>query len=421
MYTKIILLISLMGFGSLLYAQETLTLEKAISLGLKNSYGISISREQSAIAELNDTWGAAGAYPTISGSAQFSFSPELISGADASSSSASLDANWTLFNGFRVKTSKRISEGRYNLAKSSEVVQIENCISDIVLAYYTYAVESKLLDVTETLYKLSKDRYERDVNAAKLGAKSTYELIQSESAYLTDNQNMLNQQRGVQIAINNLNLAMSVEPSKSWMIDRNIEVPTKDYKIETLVELMTSNNSTLKSQYINRLVIQDEIELAKGDILPKLSLTAGGRYNFTSMNKNNSFSPYAGATLSATIFAGGVKKRNLAIAKIQANTVDISIEQITREMTTSLTNQLDSYNYTMDILALSNREVEVSEINLELSLERFKNGSMNSFDYRIVHIEYLNAAINQQQLILSLLSSNVELTRLIGGVVQEYE
>ena len=427
MSKKIILSILIVGFSTLLSAQDKLTLGKAIALGLENSYGLAISEEESKVAGLNNSWGAVGAYPTIVGNADFDFSSNIAESpaVNNTGAGASIGANWTVFNGFTIKTSKRIAESKYHLAKNSEVIQIENSVSDIVLAYYSYIIEKELLLATQTLYDLSKDRYERDQVSAEIGAKGTYELVQSESAYLMDRQNVLLQERGVKVAIQNLNLAMSVEAHKQWDIDRKIEVPSKEYKLGDLLDRMTSSNSTLKHQYISHKVTEEGIELAKGEMMPKLSVSAGGRYNLSSLSTNssatNSFSPYAGVSLSATLFDGKMKQRNLSIAKIQTQIGAIAIEQIKREMTTLLINQLDNYNYSREVLLLAGRELEVAEINLKLSLEKFNNGSISSFDYRTVHVDYLNAAINQQQLIFALLSSNVELTRLIGGIMQEYE
>ena len=49
----------------LLLAQEEMTLEKAIAIGLENNYGIKISDTNIAIAENNDSWAVAGSGITL--------------------------------------------------------------------------------------------------------------------------------------------------------------------------------------------------------------------------------------------------------------------------------------------------------------------------------------------------------------------
>ena len=51
-------------------AAEKLTLAGAVSKGLKNNFGIRISKENLKIAENNNTWGVAGRYPTLTLSGQ---------------------------------------------------------------------------------------------------------------------------------------------------------------------------------------------------------------------------------------------------------------------------------------------------------------------------------------------------------------
>lgn len=403
-----------------LLAQDRLSLEDAIARALTNNYGLTISKLESDIAATNNTWEAVGAYPTITGTAQYNFSKELIDSPKntASALGASVDGGWTIFNGFRIRTSKRMNEYRYDLSKGSESVQIENCISDVTLNYYAYILENKLLAFQKTLYLISKDRYERDKQSVELGRLGTYELVQSESAYLTDYQSYISQERRVRMALNNLNLAMGVDVNMKWNISNEVNVPNKEYAIGQLFELMTRNNNTLKNQYINLKISEENIEYAKGDVLPKVDIKAGGRYNLNTSAGGNSFQPYAGLTLSTTIFAGNMKKRNIEIANIQSKIVDTSIEQMKRELSTKLMNEFDNYDYNRRLASLAEREMEISKLNLDLSLEKYNNGSISSFDFRFVQLAYQKSTYNHLQIIYSIIKANTELSRLVGSFIQ---
>ena len=46
-------------------AQEELSLSKAIEVGLENNYQLKIYRKSEKVSELNNTWGNAGAYPSL--------------------------------------------------------------------------------------------------------------------------------------------------------------------------------------------------------------------------------------------------------------------------------------------------------------------------------------------------------------------
>lgn len=420
MLKKIVVSLFILATTTTLQAQGKLNLEDAIAKGLANNYGISIAVAESEIAAKYNTWEAVGAYPTITGTAQYNFSKEVIDDPKQLSSAlgASVDANWTLFNGYQIRTTKRMNEYKFDLAKGSEVIQIENCISDVVLNFYALVLEKELLNFNKILYTLSKDRYERDKQVVAIGGKGTYELIQSESAYLADYQSFIGQERKVKAAMYNLNLAMGVDVNTFWEVDEVLSIPNKEYAVAQLFDLMTSNNTTLKNQYINQKVIEESVTLAKGDQLPKVDIKAGGRYNFFTSGSNSSFQPYAGMTLSATIFAGKMKQRNIAIAEIQTKIGTTTIEQMKRELSTKLMNEYDNYDYNRRLLTLAQREMEVAKINLDLSKEKFNSGSISSFDYRAVQLTYQKVALNHLQIIYSVLKANIELTRITGGFVQ---
>lgn len=420
MLKKIVISIIFLTGSFTLYAQGKLTLEDAIAKGLANNYGLSISILQSEIAAENNTWGAVGAYPTITGTAQYNFSKEVIETpkTEISTLGASVDASWTLFNGFRIRTSKRISGYKYDLAKGSEAVQIENCITDVVLNFYSVILQKELLNFNKVLYTLSKDRFERDKQIAEIGGKGTYELIQSESAYLADYQTYLSQERIVKAAMYNLNLAMGVDVNYQWNISDKINVPSSEYTVAGLFDMMFGNNVTLKNQYINQKTIEENIELAKGDRLPKIDLKAGGRYNLYTSDNSNSVVPYAGITLTTTIFAGNTKQRNIAIANLQNKIGNVTIEQMKLELSNRLMSEYDNYEYSRRLLSLAQREMEVAQINLTLSGEKYNNGAISSFDYRAVQLTYQRAAINNLQITYAVLKANTELARLIGTFVK---
>src|SRR3989344_1704902 len=95
-----------------LFAQEQLTLEQAIDIGLKNNYEISIVRNNSVITSNNNTLGNAGMLPKVDLQASTSlannatkqeFSSGLVvdkSGVQSSNINAGVFLIWTLFFGF---------------------------------------------------------------------------------------------------------------------------------------------------------------------------------------------------------------------------------------------------------------------------------------------------------------------------------
>lgn len=64
-YISVLIVMVSLVLGQGMASGEKLTLADAISKGLKNNFGIRISKQNLKIAENTNTWGMAGRYPTL--------------------------------------------------------------------------------------------------------------------------------------------------------------------------------------------------------------------------------------------------------------------------------------------------------------------------------------------------------------------
>ena len=86
-----------------------------------------------------------------------------------------------------------------------------------------------------------------------------------------------------------------------------------------------------------------------------------------------------------------------------------------------LADNFDQYSIRNKIYDINTRRVEVAQTNLNMSSDKFDNGSINSFDFRTVQNTHLNAAIQRLQSLYNLIDSKVSLMRLTGGIVETYK
>jgi outer membrane protein TolC len=142
---KFITLSSLFLFLALsVNAQEQLSLSAAIENALNNAYNIKAANTNLAIGEKNNNWGEAGRMPTISTSFQNSNTyssiqnpTSFLNGADVigSNSTLSADLQWTLFDGGRIKTSKKRLNSLVEQTKADIQVLIDNLALQVSKSY----------------------------------------------------------------------------------------------------------------------------------------------------------------------------------------------------------------------------------------------------------------------------------------------
>lgn len=413
------------------YAQNDLSLSEAIAIGLKNNYDLQIIRKSEKVASINNTWGNTSIMPnvdfTLSGRENYNINDN--ENYRTQTLSPDLSLSWVFFNGFAARISKQKFEELEKQSQGNTVVLVESTIQDIIVAYNNCILQNEMVDVFKELADLSQDRYSRAQDSENLGVSTTYESLQAKNSWLEDQSNYLQQNVNYENSVRTLNFILAVEDNLIWNLTTPLETNTPEYKLDDLAGKLMSNNQTLKNQYLYQNLLQKETSLAKSNYYPSLSLSTGigntDYGNFYSGNTSNVTSNYSdayvGVNLSFNIFNGGVRKRSIQIAKINEETGQIQTTQIKHSLNNQLLQLFSNYNVKKEILDLADEKLNAAKVNLELSETKFKNGSINSFNYRDVQNIYMNAAIAKFRAIYDLVSVNADLLRITGGIISEYK
>ncbi len=449
--------IVLCGFG--LSAQEDFSLSDAIQLGLERNYGIQIEHKKIIVASNNNSWGEAGRLPTVNLTAasqnslrnqesdnQF-FSGQLFDGFELNnqqtySVTPGVAVSWNIFQGNKVIINKnRLGQLQMESEQNAEVV-IANTIQATILGYYLASLEAQRLDEFQKQLRLSSDKYNYQKVKYDIGGAITSDVLLEENNYLTDSANYINQQLALNNAIRNLNFLI-VEPdlNKTYNLTDSLQVEESDYQYADLLNAAFSDNVDLKKIYLSQLVLETSTRQQKADFFPTLSLNGGYNWNrnvsnltnanYTGPNPNYENPPdplvsktgtyFANFTLSFTLFDGKRINRAIRNAMIQEDIGKIRVEQLKQSVTQNLSNAYDQYVVRKQLQGINTRKKVAAEINLNNSEDKFKNGSINSFDYRDVQNNYLTAAIQELQASYNLLDSKVTLMRLTGELLGEYK
>ena len=429
--SNIIILIITCLLTTTIYAQNNLSLSEAIAIGLNNNYDLQIIRKSEKVASINNTWGNTSIMPnvdfTLSGRENYNINDN--ENYRTQTLSPDLNLNWVFFNGFAAKISKQKFEEFEKQSQGNTVILVESTIQDIIVAYNNSILQNEMVDVFQELANLSKDRYNRSQDSEDLGVSTTYESLQAKNSWLEDQSNYLQQKVNYENSVRTLNFILAVEDNSMWNLTTPLETNTPDYILTDLSGELMSNNQTLKNQYLYQSLLQKETSLAKSSYYPSLSLSTGiGNTDFgnyysdeTPNNVRNYSDAYVGVNLSFNIFNGGVRKRSVQIAKINEETGQIQTTQIKHSLDNQLLQMYSNYNVKKEILELADEKLNAAKVNLELSEAKFKNGSINSFNYRDVQNIYMNAAIAKFRAIYDLVSVNADLLRITGGIIREYE
>jgi len=406
---------------------EKLTLSDAISISLKNNYDLIITQNSEKIAKINNTWGNTTLMPTLDFSTSAQGSKNYNSNEDYKNLTFNpkISLSWILFNGFSASINKANYVELEKVSEGNTALLVEITIQNIILSYNNSLLQKTVMNVYKEISDLSYDRMKKAEIGKELGNVTSYNYLLYKTSYLEDYSNYLKQKVIYENSIRTLNYNMGAEDNKLWELTTPLVADTANYKLDVLSEKLKSNNQTLKNQYINQNILGLKIKSAKNSNYPSLRLNASAMHNnaktyydgSTANRSSHSNEVGAGLTFSWNIFNGGTKKRALQIAKINAETGNVKIDQMLHSLTNQLIQLLSSYNTDKEVYNLSIERLKAAKLNLEISTDNYKNGIIDSFDYRDIQVYYLNAAIAKLKAAYSLIESKTDLMQITGNIV----
>ncbi|MBT28427.1 MAG: transporter [Thalassobius sp.] len=442
-YTLLSLFILILNLQS--QAQETLSLSDAIQIGLANNYDIRIEKKTVEIAQNNNNWGEAGRFPTLDFQLQNNNNwrdvknpASFLQGVTKTNNiNPVISLNWTLFDGFRANITKTRLEMLQSESEGNAEIIIQNTIQSIILGYYTAVYEKERIKVLNTTLGVSRDRYEYILLKKELGSAVTTEVLLEEGNYLTDSLNLINQANVYRNAVRDLNILLGIETvNKDYMFSDSLEFNAVSYEYDALYTKMVDGNADLKKEFITQAILKEDYRLAKADLYPTVDL--GASYSFDKSRQDLSGSsllesrpdtePISTArttntginfTLTYNLFNGGKIKRAIKNAQTNYDIGQLRTEDLKRSLSRDLVAEYDLYNNRLELKGIAERRKESAELNLSLSEEQFKTGTISSFDFRDVQINYLNYSLEDLQATYNLIESNISLLRLTGGIMDE--
>lgn len=429
-------------------AQESLSLTQAIEIGLKNNYQIQISERELEIAQKSNDWSIAGRYPSLDAFLNWN---NGYSRADNTNNPASfirqsnlvtsniapgIELNWTLFNGGRVRITKQQLEELERLSQGNVQVTVENTIEDIILAYYQVLVQQEQVRVREEVLKLSKERVDYTIARQEFGQAATFDVLQSQDAYINDSTSYLIQLNTFENALRSLNLTMGVDDlSRRYQLTDQLQFITQDYALEDLKTRMLATNRTLQNLFINREIVQLDTRLIESTKYPIIGLRTGATYGLNSNLvgtstlasgderdlggvRTNNLGTFINFGITYNIFDWGVRRRNIENSRIREIAAQLDIEDYKRNISADVENTLATYNNQKQLVQITNQLVENARRSLTIAEDRFEAGLVNIFDYRTVQLSYINAVQSRLNAIYNLKTTETNLIRLVGGLVR---
>jgi outer membrane protein TolC len=398
------------GFLSTLqgFSQEILTKKEALKITLENNFGVKVANNNLEVAKNNTSIYNTGFLPTasISSGANYSNSNQTITRQDNTSTSingavtksynASLNLNYTIFDGFGRKYNYQQLKESYNLTELQAKATIENTYLQLFTTYFQIAKLTKNKENLNEALSISKQRLLRAGYQYEYGQTTKLELLNAEVDVNNDSITLINANQQLSNAKRGLNIILGVEKAVNYVVETDVEF-IKMMNFDELQQKTIANNSTLKQNEKNIAISEFNIKINKSNYLPSLGLNTSYGWNksenpatsFLAASSSNGLN--AGLSLSWNLFDGGSTKTRVANAKIALENQEILLEQQKLTIDNSLKNTWENYQNQLFILKAQEKNVLTTQNNFDRSTERYKLGQVTSIEFRQSQINLINS------------------------------
>lgn len=430
---KLTFFLILSGFSVSSFAQETLTIDQAISEALESNFSVKVAQKRVDATENQIYKGNAGMSPqldwitNINGSVNqvnqvFVDDRKINRLGQGFSPNTNLSLSWTLYDGRRMQViyNRLQTQGQESLLQKKLVVQ--NVISNVMQVYYEILRQKKSVEYLQQIIEYYEERLTITEERWQIGRGSKLDYLQSKTDLTSQQVELVaaeNQLRTSKVRLNNL---LGAPADRSFNAEYILEEAPL-YNLNTLLEQAKSSNRDLlllnKGIELSMLAEQEANSFKK----PRIALNSGFGYSFNRNNAgflalNQSVGLNAGISAVWNIFNGHQTQRDIQFAKINTEIIQTQKLELLNQLEADLTASYYQFEADRELLNLEQGNKEVAEENLNISLEKFRLGASTILELNEAQRRYdlsLNRLVNAQY---NLRISELELLRMSGTLVE---
>ncbi|WP_256012718.1 TolC family protein [Desertivirga xinjiangensis] len=390
-------------------AQERLTLEQAVAIALENNFNIRIVKNDVEVSENNVSLANAGMIPSVEGvlannntiqnSSQTRSTGEVTERNNAKGATLNygVSLNWTVFDGFGMFARYDQLQELQKLGETNLRLTVLSTLGDVITRYYDLVQQQQQLKAYDTAVDLSHQRVLTAQNRFEIGKSARLEVLNAQVDYNTDTTNLLKQQelyRNTQIDLNNL---MGRDVNIHFTVADDFPI-NDDLSLAELKTAALSQNPSLKAALISKRLAELDLKQVKAARYPVIGVNTGYNFNrtesalgFSTLNTGRGFN--YGISASINIFNGFLQKRNEKNAAIAIESAGLDYERINQSVNAQLSSAFQTYRTNLSLLELEEKNQQIARQNLDITMEKYRLGSISQVEIRDAQLNYVNASV----------------------------
>jgi len=423
-------------FGSV-HAQNSISLEKALAITIKENIDIKIKTTELDQVKNYEKVGVLGVLPIIkvngaasgnTGSSSIEFATEdfpEINDADSESKSiiGNVEISYSLFGGLASVYTYQKLKKQSDLKSTELLMKIEQVLLNTAKQYYDIAYLQEENKILYELLEVSKERYSRVKIQNEFGNASKLDLLAAEIDLNKDSVTVMNSDYELKAAKERLNQTLNRDLSTDYAVESYVEI-NKDLNYSELLELTNQNNSNiLFHQYLIEITRKDK-KINNTSIFPSVSVSAQYGYNQNESNTSiildqSNIGLTGFVNLSWDIFDAMARKRIAQNTQIEIESNELKLESIKKEIQKEFNVTYQQYENNIKLIEIETRNNEASERFFQRAKNQFFQGQLSRSDFRLAQVDLSISKNRLNQSLFMAKIAELNLYRLSGKIINE--
>ena len=416
--------------------RDTLSLQAAVQQAVENNYSIQVARTNEQISDNSLNIGNAGLLPSVSLSSSGSLQQQdtrqefeqplgeqTINGAQSSNLDASVNLQYTLFDGLGNTYNYRQLKTEKNLTEAQARQTIEQTLLRVVQQYYQVARLRAEAEIAKEAVTLSQQRLSRVETGVQFGNKSRVDLTNAQVDLDTDSTTLIEAKTQYRNARRTLNVLLGQAPNAPVTVKEQVSFQ-QDLERQALLEQAQERNSSLQAADYEVKNARLQKKIANASYFPEVNLTSSYTYSQSAsdagfLNEQRSSGIRSGLELNMPLFSGFQNDIRAENAELRLQNQKNRKAETELNIRRDLTNAYATYEQNLRALRLEKRSVDNARLNLRRTRESYQVGQATATQLREAQVNFTRAKTRLTNARYDAKLAEVELYQLAGLLLDE--
>jgi outer membrane protein len=401
---------------------ESLTLQRAIEIGLKNQPSIIAGASTVRAGEARIGGAKSNYYPQVTGSGGYS----KVSPASSSNRSDSIYSSAGSYDQYT--SSVGLSQLVYDFGKTSSQVRIEDLntaslrsdllntqdtvVFNIKLGYYNMLQAYRNRNVARQSVEQFQKHLEQARGFFEVGTKPKFDVTKAEVDLSTAKLNLIKAENQVRISRVTLNNAMGLTSAPEYTLQDNLAFARYELPFDNALAQAYARRADLQSLIVKKEAAKESIRLANKGYFPTINGSANYSYSGTGFPLDNGWN--YGLNLTFPLFSGFSTKYQVIEAQETYNALSANEQSLRLEVYSQVEQAYLALRQADESMSTSELAVRQAKENVDLATGRYNAGVGNPIEVTDALVALSNAEVAYTSALTDYKNAQAAIEKAIG-------